>query len=503
MGISLGIDFNRSRIIVCRYDDVKDVSEIVFNQPACVAYDKLKEDFCFGEEALRKANNNYYEFKSSIFDCELSDVRKVAGKLFDKIVDSLNLKAFEKVSHIIMTDLGKQSKFFDKDLVPILKERYEQFSDTIITPMRRSQLLNMGIVNALNNNKSKDKGINKAKLLIVNLDDAEYSYSLIDYEKGQKIPEEIPNVSYIDERKGNDELIGSFGFLEALLKAGMRGTSKELNNYKKSHVYQALMNLESKLKGNDSNFKLLVDDKASFFGINKDTFKFNDDCLDEALYDYVYNGDIRRFLKKAKQDADKYCKNKDYKVIYYGRVTLYSEVLALFYSVFGNRQILPFDRIFNISKENFESIDTALGAAYMVRNVFKLDVPTISYTDYKGIDRVLLDSGDGNIFMLNKKEKGKYFYESNIKYELPLSTILGESKGDMKIKINKKTFNLVDELYNSETKRLNGYVNKDLSKDIIISTVRIKLVENDKKVSVIFDFSHESEKSDLQIEKEV
>ena len=211
---------------------------------------------------------------------------------------------------------------------------------------------------------------------------------------------------------------------------------------------------------------------------------------------YGKNDSIRKYLKDVKNKIE----NTTYKVLLYGKVTLYSEVVALIQSIFGKSRIIPFEkvsleRITDANDFNYVS----LGALYESSMRYLGVIPKVSYKNYLDMNVAIINKNDN--FILSESQNGSFFYRLNKDFEIPLKPIINSKEEGYYIYINDNQINLLDYLYNRGSLNSNSLFDKKF--ESFIASVRMGLKNIKDKTYLSFELDCQMNKYHYEFEIEV
>lgn len=500
MKISLGIEFNKIRTIVSYYEEKSSRIKTIFNQPSCGMV--MKRGFgqsYYGDLALNKDGVGFaYTFYPTLFIPNEDVLNPYFSFVLSNVFSTLGNEIIE-VEYIIFTSGALDFKL-KEGVFSYLKKEFKQLENTKLIFSKSKEVLNLSIIRSLN----EIGKIDEEDILVLSLNDDSYQASLFNYQKGKEIPVHSTNIplSYSSMDKFG---IGSYGFIEAMCDYAV--DSQDINikaYYKKKEMsfekFSLIRQIEDKLMENPMNLSYILEGKITFsFIANKErrTFVLSKEAYEYAMEKELYQkyDSLRKYLKDVKKETN----NKTYKVIYQGKMTRYSEVIALIQSIFGAPRIIPEakiyqDKLLKITDFNLISKGAALQSGMRYHGL----IPRVSYKNYKDMNIQLIHPSDD--FVLSESEKGVFFYRLNRELEIPLKTI--DSNPDSFILfINNKEYDLKEFLYERGSLRFSRPY--DRKHDTFIASLRIGIIEEKKNNKLLFELDNEDNRYHFEFELEV
>ena len=501
MKISLGIDFNKIRTIVSYYEEKSQRIRTIYNEPSCgIIMKKGMGQSFYGSQALNKEGVGYsYTFYPTLFVLKEEILNPYFNYLISNVIQSLEGEVLE-IEYIVISSGSLDFKI--KDLVfPYLKNEFKELKKTKLIFSKSKELLNFTIVKNLNNTKK----IDEENILVLSLNDDIYQASLFNYQKNNLIPSTLTpiNISYSGINKFG---IGSYELILNMMNHAIEKQAVNVKaNYKINEMnfskYKLLCEIENRFLSLKKDLSLVLKDKLTFnYYVNKEKYQFVIDLDDYeyALSTVLYgkNDSIRKYLKDVKNKIE----NTTYKVLLYGKVTLYSEVVALIQSIFGKSRIIPFEkvsleRITDANDFNYVS----LGALYESSMRYLGVIPKVSYKNYLDMNVAIINKNDN--FILSESQNGSFFYRLNKDFEIPLKPIINSKEEGYYIYINDNQINLLDYLYNRGSLNSNSLFDKKF--ESFIASVRMGLKNIKDKTYLSFELDCQMNKYHYEFEIEV
>ena len=500
MKISLGIEFNKIRTIVSFYEEKSSRIKTIFNQPSCgmVMKKGVGQSF-YGDLAFQKEGVGFaYTFYPTLFIPNEEVLKPYFSYVLSNVFHSFGSEIIE-VEYIIFTSGALDFKL-KEGVFSSLKREFKELSNTKLIFSKSKEVLNLSIIRSLN----EIGKIDEENILVLSLNDDIYQASLFNYQKGKEIPvhsTKIPlSYSAIDKFS-----IGSYGFIEAMCDYAVDSQDLNIKAYYKKNVmsYEKLSlirQIEDKLMENPMNLPFILEGKITFsFLANKEkrTFKLSKEAYDYAIEHTIYSkfDSLRKYLKDVKKETA----NITYKVVMQGKMTRFSEVIALVQAIFGAYRIIPESKIYQDKMDKISDFNLiSKGAALQSGMRYHGKIPRLSYKNYEGMNVQLIHESDD--FVLSESEKGVFFYRLNRELEIPIKTI-NSSDDAFIIYINNKEYDLKDYLYDRGSLRFSRIY--DRKHDTFIASMRIGILEDNHKNKLLFELDNDTNRYHYEFEIEV
>lgn len=487
MKISLGVDFNKIRTIVSYYDQKNQIVKTLYNQPSCgmVMQKGFGEQF-YGNLCLEKDSVPFsYTFLPSLFIANEELLKPYFRYIFANVFESFGYELIE-VEYIIFTH-GLLDFKIKEVIMPFLQKEFKQFSDTKLIFSDTKELLKLSLIRNLN----QISKIDEETILVLCLNDDIYQATMFNYHQGDNVAQKsYPiNVSYTNI---DNFAIGSYGLINQMIDNSLEHQEIAIKALlqEKGMIFSRfnlISDIEKKIIENPMNLKSILNGEIQFElkdNKNKYEIRFNQEDYDLALEKQIYGrvDSLRRFLKVIKNKIG----DIPYKVVYYGKITTYTDIVALIQSVFRSTRIIPYSKVFNQKLTNILDFNyVSKGAALQSSMRYMGYTPTLSYKDYNDKNIAILNKDDD--LLLSESLNGELYYSLNRELEMPLSNNLTTDEKYL-IYINGKEYNIFDNLY--DRGRLKANKSYDKKQPTFIANVKIGVKNVLDKHSLLFELNN-------------